>query len=110
MGPPGEPGDIRRTIHLASRVVDGYAQILEWTLEFRRLSVEPELEALMRLAAGFSANMLIEIETYCEELYGRVKHTLANHSPGEVVNFTLTLTAPDTAEFVRVMERVRRLP
>lgn len=109
VGKPGEPGDIRRIIHLASRLADGYAQAIEWTLEFRRLSVEPELKKLMDLASKFSANMLSEIETYSEELYPRVKHALANHSPGEVVNFTLRLTAPDSTEFIQEIQRLGRL-
>lgn len=109
VGKPGEPGDIRRIIHLASRLADGYAQAIEWTLEFRRLSVEPELKKLMDLASKFSANMLSEIKTYSEELYPRVKHALANHSPGEVVNFTLRLTAPDSTEFIQEIQRLGRL-
>jgi hypothetical protein len=109
VGMPGEPGDIRRIVHLASRIADGYAQALEWTLEFRRLSVEAELEKLMNLASRFSANMLSEIETFSEELYGRVKDVLDNHSPGDVVNFTLTLTVSDTTEFEQEMLRIGRL-
>jgi hypothetical protein len=107
VGKPGEPGNIRRIVHLASRIADGYAQVLEWTLEFHRISVDSELEKLMNLASRLSTKMLAEIEEFSEELYGRFQHALANSRPGEVVKFTLTLTAPDTTEFLRELESLK---
>ncbi len=109
VGRPGEPGDIHRIVHLASRIADGYGQALEWTLEFRRLTVKPELENLMTLGSKFSANMLTEIEAFSKELYGSVKHAIEKNAPGKVVEFTLTLTAPDSTEFKKEIQRITRL-
>ena len=104
VGPPGEPGDIQRIEHVASRIADGYAEAIDWTLEFQRVVVEPEHERLMKLTANFSSNMLAEIESYSADLYDRIQHKLENHEPGEVVKFTLTLTVPDTTEFIQEMQ------
>ena len=107
VGKPGEPGNIRRIVHLASRIADGYAQVLEWTLEFHRISVEPEFEKLMNLASKLSTKMLTEIEEFSEELYGRFQNAFATSRPGDVFTFTLTLTAPDITEYLQELERLR---
>ena len=46
VGPIGEAGDIRRIVHLATRFADGYIEMIEWTLEFRRVNVEDEFLSL----------------------------------------------------------------
>lgn len=106
VGEPGKPGNIQRIEHVASRIADVYLQAIEWTLEFNRLNVEPELEKLMHLASNFSSNMLGEIELFSTELYGKLQLALANHSPGEAVNFTLTLSAPETGEYTEELQRI----
>lgn len=110
VGEPGQPGDIVRIEHIASRISEGYLQAIEWTLEFHRLLVEPELLKLMDLATHFSSNVLKEIEEFSASLYGDIAHALAHHQPGDVVNFTLKLSAPDTAPFIAEMQRVASLP
>lgn len=106
VGAPGEPGDIERIEHMASRIAEGYAEAIEWTLEFHRVVVEPDLEKIMKLAANFSSNMLAEIELFSADLYGRIQYALENHAPGDTVSFTLTLTVPDTKEFSQEMQRL----
>lgn len=110
VGEPGQPGDIKRIEHVASRIADGYVQAIEWTLEFHRLNVEPELQRLMTLASQFTVNVLKEIEEFAARLFDDVSHVLANHTPGDVVKFTLTLTVPDTGSFIEEMQRISRLP
>jgi hypothetical protein len=109
VGEPGQPGDIQRIEHVASRIADGYLQAIEWTLEFYRLKTEPELETLTTLASQFSSNLIKEIEEFSAGLYDNILHALANHSPGDVVNFSLTLTTSDTAPFTRELQRVAAL-
>ena len=91
---------------MASRIAEGYAEAIEWTLEFNRVVAEPELEKIMKLAANFSSNMLAEIEIFSADLYGRIQYALENHAPRDTVSFTLTLTVPDTAEFSQEMQRL----
>jgi hypothetical protein len=105
-GKPGEPGDIDRIEHLASRVADAYEQALDWTLEFHRLAVEPDLERLIRLACDYSKNMLTEIDEFSNGLYERLRQGIANHTPGDVLTFNLTLTAPDSNTFFQELKKV----
>lgn len=106
VGAPGEPGDIQRIEHVASRIAEGYLQTIDWTLEFHRLAVESDLDGLMKAMSNFSSNMLAEIEEFSASLYGRLQHVFANHKPGDTVNFTLTLTVPDTTEFHQKMQQL----
>ncbi len=110
VGEPGQPGDIQRIEHVASRIADGYLQAIEWTLEFHRLKTESQLEPLMTLASHFSSNILKEIEEYSASLYDKISHSLANPSPEGVVKFSLKLTVPDTTPFIQEMQRVAALP
>jgi len=107
VGAPGEPGDIQRIEHIASRIAEGYAQVIDWTLEFNRLVVVHDLEKIMNLAANFSSNIFAEIEIFSAELYERVQYALVNQTHGDVVNFTLTLTVPDTTEFEQAMKQLQ---
>ena len=106
VGAPGEPGDIQRIEHIASRIAEGYAQAIDWTLEFHRIKVEPDFERLMKLTANLSSNMLNEIEVFSANLFGRIQHSLDNHTPGDTIEFTLKLTVPDTTEFTQVMQQL----
>ncbi len=110
VGEPGQPGDIKRIEHIALRIADGYFQAIEWALEFHRLNVEPDLQRLMTLASHFSDSVLKEIEEFAARLFDDVSYALANHAPGDAVNFTLTLTAPDTSAFIEEIQRISRLP
>ena len=110
VGEPGQPGDIKRIEHIALRIADGYFQAIEWALEFHRLNVEPDLQRLMTLASHFSDSVLKEIEEFAARLFDDVSYALANHAPGDAVNFTLTLTVPDTSAFIEEIQRISRLP
>jgi hypothetical protein len=110
VGEPGQPGDIKRIEHVASRIADAYLEVVNWTLEFHRLKVEPELEKLMSLASMFSTNVLKEIEDYALVLYVNISNALAHHTPGAVMSFTLKLSVPDIDPFIEEMDRIARLP
>lgn len=106
VGKPGEPGDIFRIVHLATRLADGYSHVLDWTLEFNRLEVEPEFGKLLALVGQFSSNMLREIEDYASQLYGKIKDKIENPPTDGDVTFVLKLTTPDMTAF---NEEVKRL-
>jgi len=108
VGKPGEPGDIRRIVHLASKIADGYSQVLDWSLEFSRLEVNQEFDRLVKLAARFSSNMLKEIEEFASGLYAQIQHTLENPPSDGIANFTLTLTVPNMSEFYEELEILNR--
>jgi hypothetical protein len=108
VGEPGEPGDIYRIEHVASRIADGYAEAIEWTLEFHRLSIDSNLERLMQIARNISANMLSEIEVFSAELFGKIQYAIENHNPGDSVRFTLTLTTPDVTDFSEELAKIQQ--
>jgi hypothetical protein len=112
VGEPGEPGDIQRIIHLAKRIGDAYEQLLEWKIQFFRLKVNEDFERLTYLVSEFSSNAIKEIEEftlnlYCTlEGYIRESHT---YDKGTVITLTLSLTLPDTEDFMCELERLKKL-
>lgn len=106
VGKSGEPGDILRIVHLATRLADGYSHILDWTLEFNRIEAESEFEKLLAISGKFSSNILREIEDYASQLYGKIKEAIENPPTDGTVNLMLTLSAPDMAAFEEEMKRL----
>jgi hypothetical protein len=109
VGEPGEPGDLKRIVHLAKRIGDGYEQLLDWKLQFLRVSCEDEFETLMNLASKFSSNAIQEIEEFSANLYTTIEGHIQNidsYEKGTVVTITLTLTVPDTEPFSEEIARL----
>ncbi|OIR25343.1 hypothetical protein BGC33_06235 [Bathymodiolus thermophilus thioautotrophic gill symbiont] len=108
VGEPGEPGDIQRIVHLATRVGDGYGQLLDWRIQFERVSVDDEFERLIYLVSNFSTNATSEIEEFTLNLYNEIEGHIVNMDTYDdtVVTITLTLTAPDTDELNNEIARL----
>lgn len=109
VGEPGEPGDLKRIVHLAKRVGDGYEQLLDWRLQFLRVHCDEEFETLMKLASEFSSNAIQEIEEFSASLYATIEGHIKNidsYEKGTVVTITLTLTVPDTEPFLEEIARL----
>lgn len=112
VGEPGEPGDIKRIIHLASRVAEGYEQLLDWKLQFLRVSVDEDFERLIRIASEYSTNAIEEMEEFSSNLYSTLEGHLANahtYEEGTVITLELTLTAPENEELDRELKRLSRV-
>lgn len=112
VGEPGEPGDLKRIIHLAKRIGDGYEQLLDWKLQFLRVSCNEEFETLMKLASDFSSNAIQEVEEFSADLYTTIESHIKNidsYEKGTVVTITLTLTVPDTEPFSQEIARLEAL-
>lgn len=110
VGEPGESGDPERIYHLAKRIADGYEQILDWKLQFYRVSTDDNFNKIIELTSNMSSNALIEIETFSRSLYETLQKYFeesSSYAPGTVVNITLTLTVPPTDEFHAELERLR---
>ncbi len=111
VGEYGEPGDIQRIIHLATRIGDAYEQLLEWKLQFLRVSVDKEFEKLLTLASNFSSNAIQEIEEHSSNLYTDIESLLLNaDTSGEVkiVKITLNFTVPDVNDFNSELKKLSR--
>lgn len=112
VGEPGEPGDIKRIVHLATRIGDGYEQLLDWKLQFLRVSCCEEFEALMKLASDFSSNVIQEVEDFSAHLYTTIEDHIRNIDScekGAVITITLTMTVPNTEPFSLEMTRLSEL-
>lgn len=102
VGEPGERGDIQRIVHLATRIGEGYEQLLDWKLQFLRVSVDEDFERLVSLASNFSTNAISEIEDFSSSLHTEIEGHITNmdsYDEGTVITITLTLTAPNTDDF-----------
>lgn len=106
VGPKGQPGDIHRIVHLATRFADGYLAAIEWALEFRRIDVDDSLSRLLELASKLSSNMIREMREYAEGLREQIEAALSNAQKEGTVSFTLVLTVGDMSEFEVEMARV----
>ena len=112
VGEPGESGDLKRIVHLAKRIGDGYEQLLDWKLQFLRVSCDEEFETLMKLASEFSSNAIREVEEFSANLYVTIDGHIQNidsYEKGTVVTITLTLTVPDTEPFSEEIARLETL-
>lgn len=112
VGEPGEPGDIKRVVHLATRINDGYEQLLDWRLQFLRVHCEDEFKMLIKLASELPSNAIKEIEEFSEHLYTKLEGHIRNvdsYEKGTVVSITLNLTTPVTEPFLEEVERLRSI-
>lgn len=112
IGEPGQPGNIERIIHLATRIAEGYGELLDWKLQFLRVSCDDEFSLLIQLASNFSSNAITEIEEFSEKLYRDIESHLTqinSNDESTVVTITLTLTMPDTTAFNEEIARINGL-
>ncbi len=109
VGEAGEPGDIKRIIHLATRISDGYEQLLDWKLQFSKVSCDEEFETLMKLTSEFSSNAIQETEEFSAHLYTTFEGHIQNidsYEEGAVITIPLTLTVPDTEPYSEEIARL----
>ena len=104
VGKPGEAGDILRIWHLAERVADAYAALLDWALEFDRISDSSEFNHAAKLARDLVSETVSQIEAFSWSLLTRVNNALESTSAEQ--NITLAITVGDTADLLKEMCRL----
>ena len=110
-GAPGQPGDAKHIHYIAKRFTDGYKRLIEWRLEFLTLNVDDTFSRLLELTSIMATNAIKEIEDYATCIHKEINHIFDNigqYNEGTEIRLTLTLTAPDTTEISKELERVRR--
>jgi hypothetical protein len=110
-GPPGTPADADAFVHVARKVADQYRALLEWTLDCRRVNVEPEFRKLAQSLTYFTRNFVREVEEFSDRLQSEITAALASLKPaGETrtIALTLKLTMPDVSEYHSEMGRLER--
>lgn len=107
VGAPGEPGDIERIEHFAARVSELQSLLLDWSLEFFRVDAPEHFTLALDLSRKMASEAIEQIETYALTLYERIDFALKNHKPGDVLELTLTLTAPSGDQLSNELARIR---
>lgn len=98
-GPPGEPGDPERIEHLASRLIDVYDAMLDWSADVRATRVSDHLTHLFDLLADLLTLPIEQYRDFVDTFRSSLESALTNE-PGEdgerqVVRLTLTITIDD---------------
>lgn len=107
LGAPGEPGDIERIEHFATRVSELQSQLIDWTLEFFRVDAPEHFKRALDLSRNMTSEAIEQIEEYCLTMYDRIDHALKNHQPGDVLELVLNLTAPSGDDLAEELARLQ---
>lgn len=113
MGESGVPSDIERLIHLAKRLGDGYESILDWKLQFLRVSVEnDDFEQLVSHTAKFATNAIQSVNDFFNNTFKNIEDIINNmhkYEEGSQVTLTMTIGEPDSEDFNNEMERLKKI-
>lgn len=107
VGAVGVQGDIARILHLAERVADAYALLLNWALEFDRVNADEECQKVLKVARKTVSNIILQIEAYTNNLFDDV--VAAMKKPEADRKITLLLTVPDSTELIAELTKLYRL-
>jgi hypothetical protein len=113
LGPPGVEADPEAIVYVAQKLAESYRSAIEWAIEFQRISVDDDFRRLVKIAARLIDNVIREIEEWSGKIHMEIEAAIASLPlpPGEqrVMEFTLTLTVPDMAEFHQELQRLKHL-
>jgi hypothetical protein len=112
-GNPGEPGDAALIEHMAVRLIDLYALLLEWAEETRALRVPDWAERLKGLAVSFVRQPLQRAHDFVDEFIAEIEQAIADLADGSsqvTITMKLTFTIDDALvrEFQKERRRIRR--
>ena len=100
IGEPGVPGNIELIEHVATRLAEIYSAVLDWSLEFHRVSSNAKFEHAIKLTQNLLNDAIAEIYDYSISMYDRVVDYLRNHSTGDVLELTLLLKSVNTDDLL----------
>lgn len=113
-GRPGESGDSTLIQHMATRLIDIYASLLNWAEETRALRVPDWAERLKELSIDFVRQPIERTHDFVDEFTLKLEEALAKVAAGEdeqiVVTIELTFEVDDDVvrRFDRELRRVGR--
>ena len=113
LGPEGTPGDPEKIVYVAQRLAETYRQAIEWSLECKRVSVDDEFKKIIHLVGMLLNNVISETEQFGEKMAQEIEEAI-NNLPGpdeenRFLQFTLSITLPDTSELDRELAKLRAL-
>jgi hypothetical protein len=113
-GEPGEPGDPVLIEHMASRVIDLYALMLDWAEETRALRVPGWAERIKELLVEYVKQPIerthVFVDEFIEKLEQAIAHLTNGTSDSEEVTINLKFEISDelVREYKRELKRIRR--
>lgn len=115
-GPEGVPGDRNRIIHIATRIIDSYEQILDWAADLRGAGVSDDLRILFEAAAECARQPLTEFRSFIDKMvlqFDAIPAYLSDTSENKAplnISSELSLTTDDIAlkKFSLLMKKTRK--
>ena len=112
VGKPGEPGNERDIVYVAKRLGGVFRELINWSIEFKRVSVPSEWKTLLSNISTFSLSSIEDIEAFSEKYSLEIKKALSTlQVTGKqvVLEMTLKLRSPDTSGFSNELQRLTKL-
>jgi hypothetical protein len=111
-GPPGQLGDPALIEHIATRLIDGYEEMLDGAASLRGVGVSQEMMPVMEAAARMTNIPLRQIRDFVDQLVTEVDNLPERLALGKPIYITLILTltmGEGTLEyFNQEMERAKQ--
>ena len=106
-GPPGTPGDPEAIVFVARRLAEVYRRALEWAQGVRRASVDERLSAVLTELAGFTDDIIGQIERIGPQLLAGISEALAQPAGAEpkVVDVSFKVTIPNMERFEQAVDK-----
>lgn len=109
-GPPGQPGDSDRIIHMATRVVGSIEEFIDWAANLRGISIPDEMARAFELAAQIADKPMQDILEFIDGYIQDAEAIPALLSRNKHVSLSRTLTLTvDHAAVSRFNAELRRL-
>lgn len=111
LGASGVPGDSDYIIYAANKMLEVYCSIIDWSLDFRAIVTEDDFQGLVNSYSKICEETLNDIERFSAEFTDMLKN-VPDHIPEDAepisLSITLTLSEPNTDDFYRELDVLRR--
>ena len=110
LGAPGTPGNAEHIIYVAEKLIDVYANVHQWTLQFKSIVVPEEFEDLILSVSHLSDTVIEDIENFISDFEEGIKRLILEHNDEpQKVTFTLTLRSPDVESVDAEINRLEKI-
>jgi hypothetical protein len=113
-GDPGESGDAALIEHMATRLIDLYALLLEWAEDTRALRVPARAERLKELAVSYVRQSLQRTHDFVDEFITEIEQAIAKLADGKsshltvAMNLTFEIDDAIVREYQKEVRRAKR--
>lgn len=115
-GEPGEPGDVARITHMATRTVAAYEGLVDWAASVRGVTVPAVLEGAYSAAAVVARTPAVQFKDFIEnniKEINRVPLYLQDKNPNKgplniTLHLDLTVNDSDIKSYVKQVKKAKR--